>query len=1039
MIPYKKHSLEKAAHVVIEGIHDPIVQQSPLSYRVVSSFSDENTEIQGEELQMVLKVEPKASSNHHHHNDPFKIQDFSTKEQEPHSAVPWYSSKLCRTGFEIIIYFVLYAKVHTRVRVKSAVVKTGSEQRLAHLRNNVTKFSVMDIEQIVAELELQDEAKKLQDHLANLRKSNEDALSCMVASVDEWLRTFGRAFVSETNIDKPSEKRIEKQRKPKSKKSIEKGEKPVNKTTDKTPTEPPPVTTSENNSDTIANTIPETKEETKTIWQRLLQTIENMEEKSTLEPPRQEILERPNYQYNSIKLLIDTKEHGKLFSTEHLFSQSIFQKSCTNVTSFSKALLKRILHKSVYVKQNNTIYIWGGLTDNGVTNELITLDLDKMNLSPKRQESKISERIFHTFDFVVHSNVFVVIGGIDKRGNILSDINIAGTNFAWKDYNGFIPKLCGHATASTFHEIYIFGGFNGDLQQYSNDFYCFDLFSKEIRLVMSKCPIEPRAGSSMAVIENNIYIFGGHSNSRIFSDLYRFNITSKTLFKVSSIDSWVVIPRLTMSSLYSNGGALLLFGGWNGSEWNTTLFEADSKNLRWQIATRNFDSIFDTFTPFCSATSIAGKLMLLGGIPNQIPFVSFQDTLLRFVCCKEPLEARDNSALIAPSFRTLHQKRTKDDLDLCRFYLEWYNTGAPEECDVTILINQLDENAEQEKFYGHKLMLARSSVLKKKIFALDMFEQHETERAQDIMNDFLNSSEASLKHGHPVAILLDDLPIQNITNLRTSFKCIMQYLYSGMFETKYLTTSDFEDIYILACYLELPLLKKALCADVFTFSDMNSHCLLVYLAQTMKTFLTLEDEVIENINDYVQHKIDQNPVPIGMVRLVAPTSLDLDVASYRSVLVHKWILTKRSKYFHSVFEMNFLESKTRVMIFEQNTIRSVLTILNYIYTLYLSSVDMDQSNAVEIYMSSFQFELGELHEYSKNVIREQQNVDIPTMIQLLEICDVVDDKLMKGFCKFNIAKHYDEIMKTDPSMLDKFDRDVRLDIQKQYCNFIKKK
>lgn len=617
------------------------------------------------------------------------------------------------------------------------------------------------------------------------------------------------------------------------------------------------------------------------------------------------------------------------------------------------------------------------------------------------------------------------------------DINIAGANFAWNNYSGLIPKLCGHATASIFHELYIFGGFNGDLNKYSNDLYCFDLFTKELRPVMSKCPIESRAGSSMAAIQDNIYIYGGHSRTRIFSDLYRLNISSKTLFKVSSIDSWVVIPRLTMSTLYTNGSDLLLFGGWDGHEWNTTLFEADSKKMRWQIATRDFDSTFDEFVPFCSATPIAGKLMLLGGIPNQIPFNSFRDTFLRFVCCKEPLEGEDSS-LKAPSFRTLHQKRAKDDTSLCQFYLEWYKTGAPEECDVTILINSLDDSGEQDNFYGHKLMLSRSPVLRKRILALDMLDSPQNESTQCIISDHLNFSGSIMKHGHPVAILLDDLPIQSMNNLRTSFTCIMQYLYAGSFETNHLTTHDFEDIYLLACYLDLPLLKKALCAAVFTFSDMKEHGLLSYLTQTMKTFLIMEDEVIENVETHIQN-LDQTPVPIGMVRLVAPISLDSSDMSYRSVLVHKYILTQRSKYFRSVFDVNFLESTSRVMIFEQNTIRSILAILNYMYTEDLTSVDMDQNNAVEIYMSSFQFELEELHEYSKNVIREQQNVDVHTMIQLLEICENIDDKLMKGFCKFHIAKHYDEIMKTDPSMLDKLSKETRFDIQKQYCNLIKKK
>lgn len=219
----------------------------------------------------------------------------------------------------------------------------------------------------------------------------------MVASVDEWLRTFVHPFV-ENGIEKPKAKS----------KNQAKATSPIDTAV---------VSTGESTNDTAATS---SIEEKKTFWQQLSHTLENMEEKSSKPgSPRQEYPERHNYQYNSIKFLMDSK-NGKLFSTEHLFSQNIFQKSCTNVTNFSKALLKRILHKSTYVKLHNTVYTWGGLTSNGIINELITLELDKMKLSPKRQDNKISERIFHSFDFVVHSNVFVIIGGIDKRGNILS-------------------------------------------------------------------------------------------------------------------------------------------------------------------------------------------------------------------------------------------------------------------------------------------------------------------------------------------------------------------------------------------------------------------------------------------------------------------------------------------------------------------------------------------------------------------------------------------------------------------------------------------
>ena len=754
-----------------------------------------------------------------------------------------------------------------------------------------------------------------------------------------------------------------------------------------------------NKQDTITNEINTIPSVTNSIVGLEEQNVQISQDSKSTEQPLD-----VNHEYSAMKYRIHSKDFKYMISTEHLFSENKYMKNVLNNKGMNP--LNRIFHRSAYVKHNNSLYSWGGLT-NGLSAEMLVLDIDKLKITPKKQDYSIGARMFHSFDFLNHSNKFVIIGGIDKNGTILSDINIVDMNSYCKCLND-LPPLCGHATVGLFNDIFIFGGFGNN--SYQNTLYVLDTSKDRLDKICATTPISPRAGSSMTIFENNIFIYGGHRRSTVFSDLYCYNIATKVFVKINTNNS-PLVPSLTMATLTTNGNNLLLFGGWNGAEWNCDMFEMDTKKSNWKISTRRHTT-FDSLVPFSSVAPVSGNMIVTGGVSTKVPFISFRDTFVRFVLCKEPLCQQR-----IPIYRALIQmvKEEETEFDQSLFYLRWYLNGPPEDCDVTILVDTEDDN--QDKYYAHKIMMGRSTVLKRKIALQEL-------GVSEISDEEISSH--SMKHGEPVVIVMDRL--ENVTNMKVVFPRVMEYIYSGSFDAHKLSHQDFTEIYHLACYLDIPLLREALGSSTLQANHIHQYSLSRYLTEAMKTFLIISDEIIEDSN-----LATCETVPNGMVKLIAP--ITLESSQYKSVLVHKGILTTRSRYFESVFKMNFVETTTHTMIIEQNTIESVISILNYIYTSSVIGVDM--TNAVEIYMSSYQFELSALHSKAKSVIREQE-VDYRTAAQLAEICESIGDVTMKDYCKYILAKHFDEIVKKDASVLDGLSKELRMDIQKLSILLMKK-
>lgn len=83
-----------------------------------------------------------------------------------------------------------------------------------------------------------------------------------------------------------------------------------------------------------------------------------------------------------------------------------------------------------------------------------------------------------------------------------------------------------HACVTYQDTIFLFGGFlAGEMACYSNNTYRFDTNQNTLTQVNSKgVHPEPRSDHCAAVLDNNMYIFGGISGEHQFNDIWKLNL-----------------------------------------------------------------------------------------------------------------------------------------------------------------------------------------------------------------------------------------------------------------------------------------------------------------------------------------------------------------------------------------------------------------------------------------------------------------------------------------------------------------------------------
>ena len=172
----------------------------------------------------------------------------------------------------------------------------------------------------------------------------------------------------------------------------------------------------------------------------------------------------------------------------------------------------RSQHSMVVIDSN--IYIFGGYSSSYVQNDLYKIDTTNSN----------SEKI--------------TLRGSDSDSDIPS-------------------KRYSHSMVVIGDDIYIFGGF---YESYKNDLYRIDNLGSCEKITLTGSDDDKpssRHFHSMVVIDNNMYIFGGFTDSGVLNDLYKINTTGNS----EKINITGDIPARYRHTMVAIGDYMYIFGG----------------------------------------------------------------------------------------------------------------------------------------------------------------------------------------------------------------------------------------------------------------------------------------------------------------------------------------------------------------------------------------------------------------------------------------------------------------------------------------------
>ncbi|KAG2374463.1 hypothetical protein C9374_010747 [Naegleria lovaniensis] len=731
-----------------------------------------------------------------------------------------------------------------------------------------------------------------------------------------------------------------------------------------------------------------------------------------------------NFAYHARKFT--HHHHDPLLWLDQLMIPSNFVKEIGE----NKQLFNRILHKTAN-HGHNKLYVWGGFYKGAISNDLTLVEMDtskKLMFTKQKQSKPATPRLFASFNCLPQKSL-ILIGGLDANNHLQSDIQIANiSDLHWREVipeNDKLPPMADHSSACNQNLLYLFGGIGK--QGFSNTFYVYDVPVNTLTVLSRGSDISPRAGSAMALLDDHLYVYGGYDHSTIYNDLYQFNVKTTALKKINTSSCSLSVPPLTMASLLTvplKKDSLCLQGGWDGHKWNSAIFEFNESNLSWSVWNEeNFDGI-----AYGSVSTHLDSYVMLGGVKSS-SFHSAQDIMKHLNKSSKIMANNDQQHPVKILRFNKGLKLDEHPMDhLGRSYLKWFNEQDALDADVIFTLPLEEEQGSamdnSNLIYAHKTMLERSPVLKRMIVVAEMKKYQIVE--DNVDDQYVQNYK--LHHGDPVTVRITYFP--KVTQAHAALRSVLQYLYSGFIEVRHLSGDAFSDIYRLAIHLKIPLLASAFSeSNNIPFDVFFSHNSKGYWDQISNEFLKIQEEpTIDDIEVYREtlssDMSDSESPPSCLAKFIAP-DLSHHPPIFKSILAHKGLLKTRSSYLQALFNSNFLEAQHGIVVFDHVSIQSIFIILKYIYSLTLSS--LDASNCVEVYLASHQFDILDLQDKARAIIKEQE-LDEHTALQNLHISESLNDKFLKDYCIFMFAKNYDEILKREPTFFHDMTSEIRSQI-----------
>ncbi|KAG2383632.1 hypothetical protein C9374_004303 [Naegleria lovaniensis] len=280
--------------------------------------------------------------------------------------------------------------------------------------------------------------------------------------------------------------------------------------------------------------------------------------------------------------------------------------------------LNRYCHASA-AENSSCFMAFGGIFNGSFSRDLVCYKNDRAFL--QQNNPAVFARIFHTFNYMASLNAYALIGGLGESGEAYNDCWIYSSNSSWINAKPIPYKCYMHTTSITGDKVAVFGGFDGEnyIGTLSIGFFGDIIANNSIdnRWSVMKYPHgpSPRAGSSSFIVNDVVYIYGGKDASTYFNEMYCFDLNMKYWISVIQFGTCPSVAFAGNFCIGNNSNSMLLYGGYNGMEWNKRLYEFSVTTNTWSL---HVNSLIDNRIAFCSVHEASkGTLVITGGNENK--------------------------------------------------------------------------------------------------------------------------------------------------------------------------------------------------------------------------------------------------------------------------------------------------------------------------------------------------------------------------------------------------------------------------------------
>jgi N-acetylneuraminic acid mutarotase len=265
----------------------------------------------------------------------------------------------------------------------------------------------------------------------------------------------------------------------------------------------------------------------------------------------------------------------------------------------------RCFHQAAVV--DGAMYVFGGVTEGGKrlndTFRLVNSQSRPVSVSPDEDSCfkwidlslkalPWDRRTGHTC--FLHSDFLFVFGGSSADGTIcsyLSRVNLMNVTKETIVCSGDTPPpLSSSKAVSVEGSVFLFGGVGERRGFFNNSLYRLSVTECRWTRIVGNCNADSptgRADHSMALIGEELVVYGGRRRRDILGDIFAFSLSGACWRSIEQKSSERPSARFGHTAVPSSSSQMIVFGGWDGHRLLDDLWILDVFIGSWRSVTTN--------------------------------------------------------------------------------------------------------------------------------------------------------------------------------------------------------------------------------------------------------------------------------------------------------------------------------------------------------------------------------------------------------------------------------------------------------------------